>query len=227
MDTSAIGAALGTTQTKSSSSDTATSKLAQNFDNFLKLLTTQLQYQDPLSPMDANQFTTQLVQFTQVEQSVKMNKQIESLISVERSSQALSAVTFIGTDVEAKTAKLPFNGTDSVAWHYSLEKEAQAVTLQVQNAQGRTVRVVTGEKPVGRHDFMWDGKDASGRAVPPGVYTLVVNATGERNALIGSSVTGNGRVSAISTNGDGIRLYLDDVDFSLDDVVTIRKPSIN
>jgi hypothetical protein len=54
-----------------------------------------------------------------------------------------------------------------------------------------------------------------------------VNATGEGNALIGSSVTGDGRVSAISTNGDGIRLYLDDVDFSLDDVVTIRKPSIN
>jgi len=227
METSAIASALGTTSSTSSSSDTATSKLAKNFDNFLKLLTTQLQYQDPLSPMDANQFTTQLVQFTQVEQSVKMNNQIESLIKVERASQALSAVTFIGTDVEAKGDQIPFNGTDPVTWHYNLAQSAQSVTLSIENSQGRMVRLISGEKAVGRHDLVWDGKDATGKLVPSGTYTLKVSATGERNALIETSVTREGRVSAVSTTSDGIQLFLGDVEFSLDDVLTIRRSDLN
>ncbi|MFO1188012.1 MAG: flagellar hook capping FlgD N-terminal domain-containing protein [Alphaproteobacteria bacterium] len=227
MSTSTIASTSGTTSTNTSSSQTATSKLAQNFDNFLKLLTTQLQYQDPLSPMDANQFTTQLVQFTQVEQSVKMNSQIENLIKVERASQALSAVTFIGTDVEAKGDQISFNGTDPLTWHYNLSKSAQSVTLSIENAQGRTVKLISGEKAVGRHDLIWDGKDSTGKVVPSGTYTLKVSATGENRALIDSSVTREGRVSAVSTTSDGIQLFLDDVQFSLDDVLTIRRSDLN
>jgi len=224
MATSAIDSLSGTASAQNSSQESATSKLAKDFDNFLKLLTTQLQYQDPLSPMDANQFTTQLVQFTQVEQSVKMNTQLESLIKVERASQALSAVSFIGTNVEAAGSEASFDGTEAVTWHYDLSAAAQTVSLSIQNAQGRTVRTIDGEKAAGRHDLVWDGTDSAGSAVPPGIYTLTVNATGEQKSLIDSTVTRQGRVSAVSTTGGDITLFFDDVAFSLDDVVTIRKP---
>ena len=79
----------------------ASGSLADNFDNFLILLTTQLQNQDPLSPMESTEFTNQLVQFASVEQQIKQNQSLEDLLAIERSNQAVSAVGFLGANVEA------------------------------------------------------------------------------------------------------------------------------
>ena len=70
--------------------------MSSNFDTFLTLLTTQLQNQDPLSPMDSNQFTQQLVQFSQVEQQINSNKNLESLISLTKNQTSVDAVSYLG-----------------------------------------------------------------------------------------------------------------------------------
>ena len=79
-----------------SKSDLALVDLANNLDNFLTILTTQLQYQDPLSPMETSEFTNQLVMFTGVEQQVQQNQNLEKLIALQSNNLAISAVTYIG-----------------------------------------------------------------------------------------------------------------------------------
>src|SRR3974390_2835673 len=93
--------------------------LAGNFNEFLKLLTTQLQNQDPLSPMDTNQFTQQLVQFSSVEQQINMNTQLSTLISLQQTAQTAQAASFIGATVTVNgaTAQL-VNGR--ATWNYSV-----------------------------------------------------------------------------------------------------------
>src|SRR5882672_3804776 len=88
---SAPGTNTGSSSTGSTSS-TATSGIADNFQTFLTLLTTQLQHQNPLDPLDTNQFTAQLVQFAGVEQQLKQNDQLKSLIAIEQSAQATAAL---------------------------------------------------------------------------------------------------------------------------------------
>src|SRR6476620_5874186 len=88
-----VASATGTAASKTAGVTT----MAKNFDSFLTLLTTQLKNQNPLEPLDTNQFTQQLVQFTQVEQQMKMNTQLTSLISIEQMAQSTAAMAYLGS----------------------------------------------------------------------------------------------------------------------------------
>jgi flagellar basal-body rod modification protein FlgD len=92
-----------------STSSTVTSGIADNFQTFLTLLTTQLQHQNPLDPLDTNQFTAQLVQFAGVEQQLKQNDQLKSLIEIEKSAQATQALVYVGNTVAVDGSKAQFD----------------------------------------------------------------------------------------------------------------------
>src|ERR1700704_5817055 len=96
-----VVSAPGTTSSgsKTTTSSTATAGSADNFQTFLTLLTTQLQPQNPLDPLDTNQFTAQLVQFAGVEQQLKVNDQLKSLVDIEKSAQATAALAYVGNTV--------------------------------------------------------------------------------------------------------------------------------
>ena len=97
----ANSSAAGSTANSSSgvSSNSGLNELADNFNSFLTLLTTQLQNQDPLDPLDTNQFTQQLVEFTSVQQQVDMNTNLQTLISLQQTNEATQAMQFLGTNV--------------------------------------------------------------------------------------------------------------------------------
>src|SRR3982751_343556 len=99
-----------TSSSSSSSNSTGVTKdtLAGNFTTFLQLLTTQLKNQNPLDPLDTNQFTQQLVQFAQVEQQLKSNDQLSTLVALQKTAQQTQALAFVGMKVavEGKTAEL-------------------------------------------------------------------------------------------------------------------------
>src|SRR3954468_21748675 len=97
--TSAQGTAPSTGAGVSFSSATDKTTLAGNFNTFLTLLTTQLKNQNPLDPLDTNQFTQQLVQFAQVEQQMKSNDQLQTLVSLQQSAQATAALSYVGSTV--------------------------------------------------------------------------------------------------------------------------------
>jgi flagellar basal-body rod modification protein FlgD len=168
--------ATGTSSTAGASSTTGVDKttLAGNFQTFLTLLTTQLKNQNPLDPLDTNQFTQQLVQFAQVEQQLKQNDQLATLISIEKSAQATTALAFVGATVavDGQSAALA-NG--QATWSFSAPKPVSA-TITIRSATGQTVYSGSYTMNAGAQNFVWDGRDNKGAQWPAGTYTMSVTA---------------------------------------------------
>lgn len=166
----------GATRTTSqSASDTAS--LANNFDTFLTLLTAQLQNQDPLAPMDSTQFTQQLVQFSQVEQQIRTNQQMESLVGQFQAASASAALSYLGKDAIVEADETYLAGGEA-NWAYVLpDGGADSVKITVRDSAGRAV-YTTEDLPIteGEHLFTWNGVKTNGETAADGVYTLDIEA---------------------------------------------------
>jgi flagellar basal-body rod modification protein FlgD len=191
-----------TTPTTPASSSTSTASsmqsLAGNFDTFLQLLTTQLQHQDPLSPLDTNQFTQQLVEFASVEQQVNMNTNLQTLISLQQTTEATSAMQFLGSTVTAtgSTATLS-NATNSPAtWTLTASAPAKA-NITITNSSGQTAFTGTTTLNAGTQTFTWNGKGNSSVIWPDGNYTLTISATGANGQPVTVSTQVQGTVTGI------------------------------
>jgi flagellar basal-body rod modification protein FlgD len=176
---------------------TATTGIADNFQTFLTLLTTQLQNQNPLDPLDTNQFTQQLVQFAGVEQQLKSNDQLKSLIDIEKSAQATQALVYVGNTVAVDGSTAQFD--TSATWNFQTEKDTSA-TITITSSTGQTAFTGSYSLKQGNSSFVWDGKGNDGVQWPAGTYTMT--ATGKDSS--GNSV-------AISTEVQGI---VDSVDLT-------------
>ena len=200
MPTPVVSAPATNTGSSSSTSQTAsnaTVSIANNFQTFLTLLTTQLQHQNPLDPLDTNQFTAQLVQFASVEQQMKQNDQLASLISIEKSAQSTAALAFVGNTVAVDGSKALFDS--SATWNIKAPKDTNA-TITITNAAGQTAYTGNFSLNQGNASFVWDGKGNDGTQWPKGSYTLT--ATGKDSS---------GTTTAISTEVQGV---VDSVDLT-------------
>jgi len=197
MPTTVASATATGTSTSNKTSSTATTGIADNFQTFLTLLTTQLQNQNPLDPLDTNQFTQQLVQFAGVEQQLKSNDQLKSLIDIEKSAQATQALVYVGNTVAVDGSKAQFD--KSATWNFQAEKDTSA-TITITNSTGQTAFTGSYTLKQGNSSFVWDGKGNDGVQWPAGTYTMT--ATGKDSS--GNSV-------AISTEVQGI---VDSVDLT-------------
>ena len=175
----------------------ATTGIADNFQTFLTLLTTQLQNQNPLDPLDTNQFTQQLVQFAGVEQQLKSNDQLKSLVALEKSTQATQALAYVGHSVAVDGSTAQFNG--SATWNLVAPKDSNAAII-IANAAGQTVYTGSYTLTQGNASFVWDGKGTDGTSWPAGAYKLT--ATGKDSS---------GKDVAISTEVQGV---VDSVDLT-------------
>ena len=198
--------AIGTT-TNSSASQASATGLADNFDTFLTLLTTQLQNQDPLSPMDSTQFTQQLVQFSQVEQSIATNSNLEQVVSLLGASNAANTVALIGKEVTfAGGTNALVNG--KAKWNYELAGDAKEATLTIADESGKLVYVGAGEIKAGSHEFVWDGKDNSGDPLEDGIYTLTVTAKDVKGVSVESNVLSLGIVTGVQSGAEESELLV-------------------
>jgi flagellar basal-body rod modification protein FlgD len=163
-------------QSSGTSSAQAATTLSSNFDTFLKILTSQIQNQDPLEPMDSSQFTQQLVQFSGVEQQIKANSQLESLIKSAHSSTGASLAGYLGQKVEVDSAGAEFDG-QPINWKYNLPADAKSATVTVTDAAGKVLYSKTGETAKGDHDFVWNGElNKGGTAAKDTPYWISVVA---------------------------------------------------
>jgi len=158
--------------------------ITQNFNKFLQLLTTQLKNQNPLDPLDTNQFTQQLVQFAQVEQQINMNQSLSALIALQTATQASAAMGFLGSTVvvNGDTSALTVG---KATWSFSADRPATA-TVNIQNASGEVVFTETRTISAGRQDYTWNGRGTNGLAMPEGNYTISItakDATGQSVAV--------------------------------------------
>lgn len=166
-----IGALTGS----ATSGDAAKRSLSENFDTFLTLLTTQLQNQDPTSPMDSEAFTNQIVQFSALEQQIAQSDKLEELIAAERTSQAAAAVGYLG-----KTVETQLNATQLSAGNanitYGLPAGVDEVKVTVFDSDGSVITTIDGTTNEGLNDITWDGTSGQGVEQTDGVYTLLVVA---------------------------------------------------
>ena len=166
----AATALANSTPTTGSSSSSANPGIAQNFTQFLQLLTTQLQNQNPLDPLDTNQFTQQLVQFAQVEQQLRSNDQLETLVSLQKTAQASSALDFVGKTVVISGATTHLGSSGNTVWTFSSPKPANA-TVSIRDASGQLAFSGNYSVSTGRQDFVWDGRGTNGLNFGPLMFT--------------------------------------------------------
>jgi flagellar basal-body rod modification protein FlgD len=215
--TSTITAAQTTATGSSSSSSSSgvdSATIANNFQTFLTLLTTQLKNQNPLDPLDTNQFTQQLVQFAQVEQQMKQNEQLTTLL--EKSAQATTALAYVGQTVavDGQTAKLANN---QAAWSFSVPKPVSA-TVTIKNATGQTVYSSAYTMQAGPQKFAWDGKDNSGVKWPDGNYTLSITAKDTSGQDVSISTEVQGTVDSVDLTQSPAVLSIGGQSFTLDKI---------
>jgi flagellar basal-body rod modification protein FlgD len=141
--------------------------LSGNFDTFLSILTSQIQNQDPLEPMDSSQFTEQLVQFSGVEQQIRVNAQLETLIANSNANTGAMLSGYLGQQVEIDSAGAAFTG-EKITWQYELPEDAKSVTVTVTNAAGKVLYSKAGEKAAGTHAFEWNGELFDGKTATKG-----------------------------------------------------------
>jgi flagellar basal-body rod modification protein FlgD len=211
-----------TSSSKNSSASNNTATIASNFQTFLTLLTTQLQHQNPLDPLDTNQFTAQLVQFASVEQQMKQNDQLASLIAIEKSAQSTQALVYVGNTVAVDGSKAQFD--TSATWNLKAPKDTNA-TITITNSAGQTVYTGNFSLQQGNASFVWDGKGNDGTQWPAGSYTL--SATGKdssgNNVAISTEV--QGVVDSVDLTASPPLLSIGGQSYTTDQVRRVVRPS--
>jgi flagellar basal-body rod modification protein FlgD len=217
----------GTTPLPSSSSSASSSlgsttngTLAGNFQTFLTLLTTQLKNQNPLDPLDTNQFTQQLVQFASVEQQLKTNDELTSLVSLQKTAQSTQALTFVGKTavVDGSTTSL---SNASATWELGVPT-ASNVSISIANSTGQTV--FSGNYSVNAGDnqaFKWDGKGNDGTQWPDGKYTLTATAVDSTGKSVAVSTQIQGVVSSVDLTQSPPLLSINGQTYTVDQIKAI------
>ncbi|WP_404384812.1 flagellar hook assembly protein FlgD [Caenispirillum salinarum] len=178
----------------------AKKKLAEDLDAFLMMLTTQLQNQDPLSPMESNEFTQQLVGFSQVEQQIGINENLEQQISLQQSSMNSLALGFIGKYAEVQD-NLVTLADGKVKFAYSLASDAASTKLDFYDDKGVLVRTMSGKTAQGNHVMTWDGRAQDGTQLPDGEYTVKLSSKNTKGEPVDSWTTVQARITGASTDG--------------------------
>lgn len=203
--TTGTNTAAGSTGSSTSGSTDPLASLTGNFNTFLTLLTTQLQNQDPSSPMDSNQFTTELVQFTGVAQQIDTNASLTQLIQLAQGSTAVQAAQLIGKQVDVTSAQAPLqNGSATIDFTAA---SAGPVTIALTSSAGAPLYQATVNAQAGANSWTWNGQTASGATMPDGLYGVSVTTAGSGTATaVPFSVQGT--VTGVSNSGSTVQLDL-------------------
>ncbi|MEZ4461584.1 MAG: flagellar hook assembly protein FlgD [bacterium] len=205
-------------------SQPAAKKTELGKEDFLRLLTTQLSQQDPLSPMDNQAFVAQLSQLATVEQLQNMTSGMQNMALAQSANTSAQVVSFIGQDVRVSSDVLDVK--DSKVDHpagFRLESDADSVEITVKDENGKVVDTIElGARDKGDNAFEWDGKDKDGNPVPSGKYTFTVSATKGDDEPVGASEYTERRVRGITYSDGFPRLMFDgNATASLGEVVEV------
>lgn len=196
-----------------------------DFNMFLKLLTTQMQNQDPLDPMDTSEYTQQLVQYSQVEQSITQTgvlKDILARLSVQDMAQASG---FIGRDVEVDSAVSGLAAGQPARWGWSAPRPVASVTAEIVDANGKAVPTSALTLPAGANGtFEWDGKLANGNTASPGAYTLRLTGTDAAGATVPLAIRSLGTVQDVSLASGKLSIGVGGIQLPADKIIRVVVP---
>ncbi len=214
------GVSSSSSSTASSGLSTDRNTIAGNFDTFLSLLTTQLKNQNPLDPLDTNQFTSQLVQFSSVEQQLKTNSFLSAMVQSAQNAQNNAAVSYIGKQITS-------TGVDSdlknggATWSFNLPSAAN-VTVSIKDAGGNQVYSETGALKAGQGQFNWDGVGTDGTTRPDGTYSITIAARTSQGAYVAASTETTGTVTGVDLSGAQPGLIVGTRTINMSDITSVR-----
>lgn len=207
-----------------SGADKSRKQLSGDFDTFLLLLTTQLKNQDPSEPMDTNEFTAQLVQFADVEQSIATNENLEKMLAANRSAEISTAANYIGKFVEADgdSARL----ADGVAaFSYELPKDVYSAEVVITDDLGQIVYKGAAPTTKGKNDVLWDGtSNIDGQTKPDGTYHISVIAKDSQLKEVEATTFTTGFVSEVNIEDGQLLLKIGEIELTMDKVNAVRDP---
>ncbi len=206
-----------------SRSAVAAAKNEEDLNKFLNLLVTQLKNQDPLDPMDASEFTSQLVQFAGVEQQIFANSNLEKLLALEETNQISNLIGLIGKTVEAEGRKLPLlNGKGALS--YIMPAGANKATITITSSAGLTVYAGDADTSSGKHIFNWDGKNKGGQLQNDGAYNILVSGTDYQGNLLEIEHSVSGRVTGVGIEDGVLSLSMGEtITYGQDKVLSVKE----
>jgi flagellar basal-body rod modification protein FlgD len=212
------------TDTASTAKTTATAAssagLLTDYNLFLKLLTTQMTNQDPLDPMDTSEYTAQLVQYSQVEQSIQQTGALGDILGQMLSQQMAQASSYIGREARFDS---PVSGLGDgpASWTYYVNGTPGTITATVKDALGGTVATVQLD-PKAQGSYQWDGTQSDGSKAPAGAYTLSIAAKDASGASLDTTINSIGVVDDVVTDGTGILLGVNGIRLSASGLVGLK-----
>jgi len=194
--------------------------IADKFDTFLQLLTTQLRNQNPLDPLDTNEFTSQLVQFSSVEQAVKTNQNLETLLRLSAASAATAAVTYLGKSVtvDGATGELK---DGRARWSYASDGAVANATVTIRDSEGRLVFSEDRPFAAGAGDYAWDGRRSDGGLAAPGSYTISIVGRDAGGSTVPVKTSFTGTVDGIDLTGSEPVLLIANKRINLSEVKSV------
>jgi flagellar basal-body rod modification protein FlgD len=193
--------------------------IAKNFDQFLTLLTTQLKAQDPTAPLNTNDFTAQLVQFASVEQQIKSNDTLNSLLQTTQTSNAANALGFVGKTISA-SGVTTYLQNNSAKWSINAERGGTA-TITIKNEAGSIVATKTMTVNAGPQDYTWDGKTSDDTTAPAGKYTITITGKDNNNQSFNIATSISGVVDSVDLTTAPATLLIGTIGISMDKIKTI------
>jgi len=213
---------VGTATNSDATSLLGQQEIASNFQEFLQLLTTQLKNQDPLSPLDTNQFTQQLVAFASVEQQLKTNSDLDQLITLNKTSQATAALSFVGSQVTADGATTQLKNGVAV-WNINSPRPA-AAAISILDQNGNTVWTGQQTLDTGAQTYSWNGRTSTGTTAPDGLYTIQIAAQDAAGQTVSVSTQYTGTVTGVDLSGSQPLLQVGSSYLTISQIRSIQRP---
>lgn len=209
----------GTAASSGANGGNALASLSSNYQDFLNLLMTQLKNQDPSSPMDANAFTQELVQFSSVEQQINTNSSLGQLIQLTQSDGIIQSSAMVGRTVSVNSTTMPLqNGVGEISFTAPLAENA---TISITDSAGRTVGSAAVQAKAGANSWTWNGTDGHGTKLPDGLYTVAVTGTDAAGASKALPFQVIGKATGVQVSGTTLNLQIGSLTTSFANVTSV------
>ena len=201
----------------------SSAQLASDFNDFLILLTTQLQNQDPLDPADTTEFTNQLVNFAGVEQQINANQKLDALVSLNLGSSFSSALNYVGKNISYLSSEAYFDGSTPINIDYAIDGTPVSTNIKILDDSGDVIfsQDINGSDTA--KNFVWDGKDNNGLLVPEGTYEVRVDAFDGQDNVLSSTTVITGHVTGIETQNGTTFLLVGERAVSIGNIINVTE----
>jgi flagellar basal-body rod modification protein FlgD len=195
--------------------------------DFLHLLMIQLSYQDPMNPVNSQEFAAQLAQFSQLEQLTQMNQNLslsqQTNLLLAQSVNNTMAAGMIGQTIVANGNQVELVEGEEATLNYNLSGASQTTTITIKNSAGATVRTIqAGPQSSGDREEAWDGKDDEGNELPEGVYTFSVSAAGSSGTTVQATTYTRGTITGVSYTEGMAQFLIGSIAVDLGDIVRVE-----